>query len=221
LAARIDRLETEDKRLLQAASVMGKDVPFALLRAIAEGPEETLRQGLANLQAAEFLYEARLFPDLEYTFKHALTQEVAYGSILHEGRKALHGEIVRAIEQLYSDRLIEHVERLAHHTVRAALWRNALDYCQQAGLKLMERSAYREAVTYLEGALPVLGQLPETQTMGERAIDLRLDFRNALFALDDHERLRSHLRERWRLQSALVIVGALGASRRGCRSNTG
>src|SRR5262249_35358225 len=72
LAARIDRLAPEDKRLLQAAAVVGKDVPYVLLQAIAGQPEDALRQTLARLQAAEFLYETSLFPDLEYTFKHAL-----------------------------------------------------------------------------------------------------------------------------------------------------
>ena len=100
LAARIDRLAPEDKRLLQAASVIGKDVPFTLLQAIAEQPEESLRRGLGHLQAAEFLYEARLFPDLEYTFKHALTHDVVYGSLLHDRRRALHATIVGAIEVL-------------------------------------------------------------------------------------------------------------------------
>src|SRR5262249_46482595 len=76
LAARIDRLPPEDKRLLQAAAVIGKDVPYPLLQALAELPEDVLRQGLGRLQAAEFLYETSLFPDLEYTFKHALTHEV-------------------------------------------------------------------------------------------------------------------------------------------------
>ena len=90
LAARIDRLAPEDKRLLQSAAVIGKDVPYPLLQAIAELPEDALRQGLARLQAAEFLYETSLFPDLEYTFKHALTHEVAYGSLLQERRRALH-----------------------------------------------------------------------------------------------------------------------------------
>ena len=88
--ARIDRLAPEDKRLLQAASVIGKDVPFPLLEAIADLPEASLRRGLARLQAAEFLYETSLFPDLEYTFKHALTHEVAYGGLLQERRRALH-----------------------------------------------------------------------------------------------------------------------------------
>src|SRR5204862_977143 len=84
LAARIDRLPPEDKRLLQCAAVIGKDVPSTLLLAIAELREEWLREGLADLQAGEFLYQTSLFPDLEYTFKHALTHEVAYGSMLQE-----------------------------------------------------------------------------------------------------------------------------------------
>jgi predicted ATPase len=118
LAARIDRLAPEEKRLLQTAAVIGTEVPFALVRAIAEEPEEGLRRSLAHLQAAEFLYEMRLFPDLEYTFKHALTHEVAYGSLLQEQRRALHARIAVAIERLYPDRLAEQVERLAHHAFR-------------------------------------------------------------------------------------------------------
>ena len=105
LAARIDRLPPEEKRLLQSAAVVGKDVPFGLLQAIADQSEEELRHGLTRLQAAEFLYETSLFPDLEYTFKHALTHEVAYGSVLQERRRVLHARIVEAIEKLYSDRL--------------------------------------------------------------------------------------------------------------------
>ncbi len=88
LAARIDRLPTEDKRLLQVASVIGKDLPFALLEAIADLPNETLRRGLNHLQVAEFLYETGLYPDLEYAFKHALTHEVTYGGLLQERRRA-------------------------------------------------------------------------------------------------------------------------------------
>ena len=90
LAARIDRLSPGDKALLQTASVVGKDVPFALLQAIAEQPEGELHTALGRLQAAEFLYEAGIFPDLEYTFKHALAHDVAYGSLLHDRRRRLH-----------------------------------------------------------------------------------------------------------------------------------
>jgi predicted ATPase len=122
LAARIDRLSPGDKRLLQAASVVGKDVAFTLLHAIAELPDEALRQSLAQLQTAEFLYEARLFPDLEYTFKHALTHEVAYGSVLQERRRALHARIVGALERHHENRLDEHVEALAHHAFLGEEW---------------------------------------------------------------------------------------------------
>src|SRR5207302_6195609 len=126
-------------------------------------PEGALRQGLARLQAAEFLYETSLFPDLEYTFKHALTHEVAYGSLLQERRRSLHTEIVASIEALYPDRLAEQVERLAHHAVRGELWEPAVVYLHQAGAKAAARSANREAADYLEQALEVLGRLPESR----------------------------------------------------------
>ena len=168
LAARIDRLPPEDKRLLQAASVIGKDVPFTLLQAIADVPENSLRQGLAHLQAAEFLYETSLFPDLEYTFKHALTHEVAYGSMLQDRRRALHARIVEALEALYPDRLAEQVERLAHHAFRGEVWEKAVTYLRQAGAKALARSAYREAVTCFEQALAALHPLPDTRQKIER-----------------------------------------------------
>jgi len=112
LAARIDRLSPDDKRLLQAASVIGKDVPFALLQLTADVSETDLHQTLTRLHAAEFLYEVNLFPELIYTFKHALTHDVAYGSLLQGQRRTLHARIVAAIETLYQGRLGEHVERL-------------------------------------------------------------------------------------------------------------
>jgi tetratricopeptide (TPR) repeat protein len=185
LAARIDRLPPEDKPLLQAASVIGKDVPFALLRAIADVPEHSLRRGLTQLQAAEFLYERSLYRDLEYTFKHALTHEVTYASVLQDRRRALHARIVEAIEALYPDRLAEQVERLAHHAFRGEVWEKAVTYLRQAGAKALARSAYREAVTGFEEALAALHPLPDTRQKIERAIDLRLDLRQALFPLNE------------------------------------
>ena len=100
LAARIDRLPQEEKRLLQTAAVIGTEVPLPLLQAIAEVPEDTRHRGLGHLQAAEFLYETSLFPEQVYTFKHALTHEVAYGSLLQERRRVLHARIVEALETL-------------------------------------------------------------------------------------------------------------------------
>ncbi|HEX2521111.1 MAG TPA: adenylate/guanylate cyclase domain-containing protein, partial [Terriglobia bacterium] len=118
LAARIDRLPAEEKRLLQSASVIGENVPFTLLQAVVEMSEEELRRGLTNLQAAEFLYEASFFPELEYTFKHGLTYQVAYNSLLHERRRAQHAQLVAAIEMLYAGRTTEQVEHLAYHAFR-------------------------------------------------------------------------------------------------------
>jgi tetratricopeptide (TPR) repeat protein len=195
LAARIDRLGPEDKRLLQAAAVIGTDVPWPLLQVVADEPEDRLRRGLAQLQATEFLYETRLFPDLEYTFRHALTHEVAYGSLLVERRRDLHARIVRAIEVLYGDRLDEQIERLAHHALRGEVWDKALAYLRQAGARAAARSAHREAVGYFEQALTALTHLPETRETREQAIDARFDLRNALFPLAEFGRIEGYLRE--------------------------
>jgi len=139
LAARIDRLLPEDKRLLQVASVVGKDVPFALLQAVAELPDDALRRGLDRLQGAEFLYETGLYPDPEHSFKHALTHEVTYGGLLQERRRELHARILAAIETRHRERLGEQIERLAHHALRAELREKAVHYLRQAGLKAAAR----------------------------------------------------------------------------------
>ena len=144
LAARIDRLPPEEKHLLQTAAVIGTEVPLPLLQAIAEWPEDAVPRGLAHLQAAEFLYEAHLFPEREYTFKHALTHEGASGSLVQERRRVLHARIVEVLERLEAERLTEHVERLAHHAWRGAVWDKAVTYARQAGAKASARSAHGE-----------------------------------------------------------------------------
>jgi tetratricopeptide (TPR) repeat protein len=203
VGTRIDRLPPEHKRVLQAASVVGKDVPFSLLQAIADASEDSLRRSLTDLQAAEFLYETRLFPDLEYTFKHALTHEVAYGGILQERRRNLHARIVETIEHLYPDRLTEHVERLAHHAVRAEVWGKAVSYLRQAGARAFARSANLEAVAYFERALPALTHLPDTRQTREQAVDVRLGLRNALWPLGHFDTGFQHLRDAERLAEDL------------------
>src|SRR5215475_13152101 len=203
LAARIDRLLPEEKRLLQTAAVIGTEVPFALLQAIGELSEAELRCGLGHLQAAEFLYETSLFPELEYTFKHALTHEVAYGSLLQERRRVLHARIVEALEGMAGDRLTEQVERLAHHALRGQVWAKALAYFQRAGEKAMAQSAYGAAVGYFEQALSALPQLPETQDTREQAIDLRLALRSALLPSGDFGRILAYLREAEALATVL------------------
>jgi class 3 adenylate cyclase/tetratricopeptide (TPR) repeat protein len=210
LAARIDRLPTEEKRLLQTAAVIGTEVPLPLLQAIAELPEDALHRGLAHLQAAVFLYETRLFPELDYTFKHALTHEVAYGSLLQERRRVLHARLVEAIEALAPERGAEQVERLAHHALRGEVWDKAVTYCQQAGARAHDRAAFREAVTAFEQALQALVHLPEDGDTRGLAIELRLALGGALGTLGEHERHLALLGEAEALARALDDRARLG-----------
>jgi tetratricopeptide (TPR) repeat protein len=210
LGARIDQLPLPAKRLLQVAAIIGKDVPLPLLQAVGGLPEEALYQQLAQLQAREFLYELFMGSTPAYTFTHALTQEVAYGSLLQERRRALHARIVQALETLAGDRVAEPVERLAHHAVRGELWDKALAYCRQAGERAMARSACREAVGYFEQALGVLQHLPEQRDNIEQAIDLRLALRSAPRPLGDFARILTALREAETLAAALNDPRRLG-----------
>jgi len=203
LAARIDRLSAGDKHLLQTASVIGETVPFALLQRIVEMSEEELRHGLSRLQAVEFLYESSLFPDLEYTFKHGLTYQVAYNSLLTERRRALHAKILESMEGLYGDRMAEQVDRLAHHAFRGEVWPKALTYLRQAGAKAETRSAYREAVSCFEQALTALNQLPQNREMLEQALDVCFDLRTSLFPLGERERVLDYLQKAERLSREL------------------
>jgi len=186
LAARIDRLPPDEKRLLQVAAVIGKDVPLRLLQSIADMPSESLHRGLDHLRTAEFLYEVDLDQDPEYSFKHALTHEVTYGGLLQERRQTLHAQIVNAIEALYADRLTEHLERLAHHAHRGQLGEKAVHYLRDAGLKAARRSALEDARTWLEQALAVLKSLPETESALAQNCDIRLELRPVLIQLGEN-----------------------------------
>ena len=195
LASRIDRLPPAEKQLLQSAAVIGKDVPYNLLHAVADRTHEDMRRQLAVLQSAEYLYETRLFPDSAYTFKHALTQEVAYGGLLTDRRRAIHARIVGAIERLQGDRLEEQVERLAHHALRAESWGQALIYGRQAADKARARWALRDAGTQLEQALTATKHLRQTREALQQAIDVRLDLRHAIHLLGEVEQGMRHMRE--------------------------
>jgi predicted ATPase/class 3 adenylate cyclase len=208
LAARIDRLGPEDKRLLQSASVIGKDFALVLLDQIADTDADPLQRGLANLQAAEFIYETRLFPEPEYTFKHALTHDVAYGGLLAERRQTLHANIVEAIERLYSGRLVEHIDRLAYHAGRGELWSKAHTYGVQAGRKAQAQSANRASLEALQGALIALDRLPETTEAIAENIDLRLELRDAHFVLNEMTAILPHL------EKARALAERIGDHRR-------
>ncbi|NIS07090.1 MAG: AAA family ATPase [Gammaproteobacteria bacterium] len=210
LAARLDRLKAEHKRLLQTAAVIGTDVPFSLLEAVARVPEQTLQSALASLRSAEFLYEASLFPQIEYAFKHALTHEVAYGTLLKEHRRSLHARIVDAIEELHGDQIGEHVEQLAYHAVRGEQWERAVTYLRRASIKAVGRNAYREAIEGLEQARKAVRHLPQDPKTLEQGIDILLELRSSLQALGEHERVFESLEEAEKLASSLGDRDRLG-----------
>ncbi len=172
LAARIDRLPADAKQLLQSAAVIGTDVPYVLLQDIAELPEDDLQRALDRLQAAEFLYETRLFPEPEYTFKHALTQNVAYDGLLHERQRRLHRQVGQAIEVRYADRLTEYAEMLAGHFEHSEDWLKTVHYALQAADKAKEQHAYQRAVDLCTHVLDLITQAPEIEAERLRTLEL-------------------------------------------------
>jgi tetratricopeptide (TPR) repeat protein len=203
LADRIDRLAIDDKHLLQCAAAIGVIVPWRLLRAVAGLPDDELYGCLANLKSSEFLYESNLFPEPEYSFTHALTNEVAYGALLHERRIELHERIVAALEEFAGNRKDESVDALAHHATRGELWEKAARYQRQAGNKALSRSAFSDALASYQRAFAALTHLPETRETAEFQVDLHLDCRNVLFLLGELSRVGEHLQQAKALAEAL------------------
>lgn len=195
LAARIDRLPAEEKHLLQVASVVGTEVPVGLLQAVAELRTETLQESLAYLHRGEFLDQSEPPQALEYTFRHALTHDVAYGSLLHERRRELHARIVEVIETLHRDGLDQHIERLAHHSLRGELREKAVSYLFRAGRKAQRQSAPHGAAGFYDQALLLLDALPESQFKLERSLDIRIRLRGVLIGLGETQKAIQRLSE--------------------------
>jgi transcriptional regulator with AAA-type ATPase domain/tetratricopeptide (TPR) repeat protein len=208
LLSRLERLSPDDRRLLQCAAVVGRDVPFSLLLAVAGTVPDFTLAALGRLRGGEFVLETNLIPEPVYTFKHALTQEVAYRTLTDDERRDLHGHVVDAIEAQAPDRRGDHVETLAHHAWHGGRWPAAVRYLRQRAQRAAARWAHREAVTSLEEALAALARMPETREALELAIDLRFDLRNSLWPLGDHARIFEHL------QRAATIAEALDDQRR-------
>ncbi len=154
IAARIDRLEETLKHVLQVASVIGREFAFRVLKVILKMKEE-LRQHLANLQGLEFVYEKTLFPELEYIFKHAMTQEVAYSNLLLQRRKEFHRLAAEAMEELFAETIQEHLGPLAFHFYKAEAWEKAFKYLMAAGERARLAYAVREAIDYFDKAVEV------------------------------------------------------------------
>ncbi|MBI3797316.1 MAG: AAA family ATPase [Deltaproteobacteria bacterium] len=183
LAARIDRLAPDEKALLQQLSVIGRQFPVSLIRQVIAQPEAELHRLLASLQHKEFLYEQPAFPESEYIFKHALTQEVAYGTVLQEQRKLLHERIGQAVEALYAATLSEHYSDLAHHYRRSDNAEKAIHYLHLAGQQAVQRSANAEGIDQLTAALELLLTCPETPERVAQELTLRLALGTPLIAI--------------------------------------
>jgi class 3 adenylate cyclase/tetratricopeptide (TPR) repeat protein len=199
LEARIDRLAPEDKRVLQCASVIGEQVPSGLLEGVADLPGDEMLASLARLRQAEFLEEQALFPEPVYAFRHALTHDVAYGSLLHDRRRALHGRALAALERRHAAGPADVVEALAHHARQAELWDQAVRYARQAGVR---SAADRDAVAFFEQALDALGHLPDDAAHRALAVDLREELARVLIPLGEQPRIVSLLREAQSLADA-------------------
>jgi predicted ATPase len=199
LAARIDRLPAGQKELLQTLAVIGRDFPLSLIRAVVPQSDEELNHLLNDLQLGEFIYEQPAMGDSEYVFKHALTQEVAYNSLLIERRKAFHERAARALEEVYRSKVDDHYAELAHHYRRSGNTQKAVDYLQLAGGQAVQRSAYAEAISHLTSALELLQTLPATAERTQQELTLHAVLAPLLMAVKGYaspEAERSSFRAR-------------------------
>ncbi len=174
LTARIDRLPSAEKQLLQTLAVIGREFPLPLVRGVTQLADDELERMLAGLQTGEFIYEQPAIPDVEYTFKHALTQEVAYNSVLTERRKLLHGQIGAVLEALHSGHLEDHLGELAHHYSRSGNAAKAVEYLRWAAEQTTARSAYQEAANQLNMALGLLENLAPGPARDGQELALRM-----------------------------------------------
>jgi class 3 adenylate cyclase/tetratricopeptide (TPR) repeat protein/ribosomal protein L40E len=183
LAARIDRLAAQDKDLLQTLAVIGNEFRFALAIRVTQRPDEALRHGLANLRLGEFIYEQPLLTDIEYSFKHALTHEVAYNSLLTQRRKLLHERTGQALESMFAEHLDDHLGELARHYQRSGNTPKAIEYLQHAGAQAAARSAHAGAIGLFTSALELLKSMPETPGRMQQELVLQRALGSALSAI--------------------------------------
>jgi class 3 adenylate cyclase/tetratricopeptide (TPR) repeat protein len=175
ILSRIDRLEHEAKEAIQLASVIGREFTARLLNRISD-VEAKLDDLLGELKTLELIYEKAYFPELSYMFKHALTHDVAYSTLLMERRKGLHRLVGAAIEELYEDRLPEQYEALAHHYFEGQDWEKALEYLEKAGDKAVAAFANQDAMDYFRRALEAADRLGGAAVQATPSICQRAGF---------------------------------------------
>ncbi len=183
LAARIDRLPADDKELLQTVAVLGREFPLGLVKHVTLKPDDELEHMLSRLQAGEFIYEQPSAGEVEFVFKHALTQEVAYNALLVERRKLLHERAGEALESLFAGQLEDHLDELAHHYSRSDNVSKAVEYLGRAGQQALQRSAYADAIDRLTAAINLLQRLPDSPERIQRELLLQLAVGPALMAV--------------------------------------
>jgi tetratricopeptide (TPR) repeat protein len=214
LAARIDRLPPDQKDLLQSLAVIGKEFTLSVVRRVVQRSDDDLNRMLSSLQLAEFIYEQPAISDIEFTFKHALTQEVAYNSLLIERRRKLHHQTAEAIESAYAAHLEDYYGELAHHYVRSGDSPRAVRYLSLAGEQELERSAFAQALQYATAGLELLKALPNDS----EAAGLELDLTSALLTasrfskgpLDATWKIAAHYKElSLKLDSLVHLASAL------------
>ena len=222
IAARIDRIEENLKRIMQVASVIGREFAYRILHAIT-GMKDELKSRLLNLQELEFIYEKSLSPELEYIFKHALTQEVAYNSLLLKKRKEIHARIGKAIEEIYDERPEELYEILAYHYSQSEQTKKALYYLQLSGEKSTRNHSLNEAIRFYRQAIEILNKQPETQEIKEKKINVLLSMaiplrvsgypQNSLRFLKEGERLAKEIGDEKILANFFSLIGNLYGTR--------
>jgi tetratricopeptide (TPR) repeat protein len=194
--------------VLQGAAVIGRRFGVSLLSRVLGVAPEAIRQGLAELHRLDFVFPAAQDPEPMYSFKHALTQDVVYGSVLERRRREYHVAAAIGLEELYPANRTPVLELIAYHFQRGQVWDKAASYLRQAAIKAQARAAHREAVASLEAALEALGRLPETPETREQGIDVRLALRGSLYPLGEFEKMLAYLRE------AEATAGAISDERR-------
>lgn len=209
LISRLDRLGSA-KEIAQIGAVIGREFSYGLIISIADWPESEVAHALDRLVESELLYRRGLKPNATYTFKHALVQDAAYGTILLTKRRDLHARIVNALTAQPVNAGNHRVESIGRHAFHAGIWDTAFSYLSRAGQNAMDGAAIREAMGQYERALKAASKLPSTPNLSEKIIDIRFALRNALWSIGEFEQILTHLEQAEILASELEDSSRLG-----------
>src|SRR5262249_27001376 len=208
IAARIDRVADPLKQTLQGAAVVGRRFGVSLVSRILEAGPELVAGHLRELHGLDFVFPSAYEPELMYSFKHALTQDVVYAGVLERRRRTYHAAAGLGLEELYAGRIDDVVELIAYHFRRGQVWDKAASYLRQAAVKARAMWAHRQAVTSLEAAPEALSHLPETSETKVQGVDVRIALRGSLYPLGEFDKMLTYLQE------AEALAGAISDERR-------